>query len=375
MSYSSAAAPSFLSPSPLDRLLEKICVVLQITEDQYERARQSYGAIGDWLGAEGSPLAALRPTIYPQGSAATRTTVRPRSHEEYDLDLVCQVQGVITDPMRLFEMVYARLRDHATYAPLLEKKNRCVRVNYKGNFHLDILPARPDTAGASAGCILVPDRGLGRWKESNPLGYARWFSQQGERVMKSARASVTPLPPQEEAHELPALNRVVQLMKRRRDMVFEGHDHAPRSIVLATLAATHYAGEVSLLEALIAGLTRIEDLARSVPGILEVRNPTNPAENFSEAWDEVSYAKFLRFIREFRDELATLSSVQGLPALSDRLSALFGGPVATKAVEAHTRDIEAARSSGGLRFSPGAGLTTVAGVGNAYPRNTFYGMD
>jgi hypothetical protein len=369
----SAASRALSSPTPLDALLEQVCVALQITDTQYNRAKQSYEAIGDWLAAPESPLSALRPTIYPQGSAATQTTVRPRSHEEYDLDLVCQVHAAVADPMRLYDMVYARLDAHSTYAPLLEKKNRCIRVDYKGNFHLDILPARPDPRGSQEWCVLVPDRGLAGWKESNPLGYARWFSEQARRVTSRVRASTMPLPLNDEAHELPPLNRAVQLLKRRRDMVFEGHDHAPRSIVLATLSGEHYGGEISLVETLDRGLTRIEELARRTQGILEVHNPTNHAENFSEAWDEVSYAKFLRFVRTFRVELAELTTVTGLPALTDRLSTLFGAPIATKAVEAYTRSLETARSSGTLRFLTGGGLTTVVGSGTGYPKNTFFG--
>jgi hypothetical protein len=370
--FPAAGAPIL---APLDPLLEEIRLILQITPDQFERAKQSYEAIGKWLGADGSPLATLRPNIYPQGSAATRTTVRPRSHEEYDLDLVCQVIATSLDPMRLYQMVYDRLNANATYAPLLVKKNRCIRVDYRGNFHLDILPARPDVAATQAGCVLVPDRNLGSWKHSNPKGYAAWFNERASTLVKSLRASTAPLPDQGSPDGLPPLNRVVQLLKRRRDMVFEGHDHAPRSIVLATLAGQFYTGQTSLLEALMSVLLCIEEAARQTNGIMEVRNPTNVKENFSEAWDEVSYAKFLRFVREFRSELQALSQLSGMPAVVGDLSKLFGDSVAKRAVDGFAKRLETAREHGSLRYTAVGGLTVGSANGRSYPHHTFYGAE
>ncbi len=45
----------------LDELLEEICVALQITDTEYDQAKERYKTIGKWLSAEESILAPLRP--------------------------------------------------------------------------------------------------------------------------------------------------------------------------------------------------------------------------------------------------------------------------------------------------------------------------
>lgn len=139
----------------LDELVEEICVTLQITPTQFESAEKHYRAVGDWLAKPGSVLAHLQPSIYPQGSMALRTTVRPREREEYDLDLVVQVSAFDNDPMRLYELVRHRLLEHADYRDRLEPLKRCLRLSYANQFHLDILPARPDFMRGTT-CIEVP---------------------------------------------------------------------------------------------------------------------------------------------------------------------------------------------------------------------------
>ena len=61
--------------SQLDDLLERICVKLQISPTQHQLAKNRYEAISNWLEAEGSPLVAVRPTIYPQGSLRIGTAL------------------------------------------------------------------------------------------------------------------------------------------------------------------------------------------------------------------------------------------------------------------------------------------------------------
>lgn len=84
-----------------------------------------------------------------------------------------------------------------------------------------------------------PDREQFRhWSDSNPRGFRAWFVARPEDRFMEARAQVEPLPLPEQTDEKPPLKRVVQLLKRRPDIVFEGGESdAPRSIVLTTLSA------------------------------------------------------------------------------------------------------------------------------------------
>lgn len=350
--------------SELDELVAQICLTLQISPTQFDLARQHYEAVGRWLSEEGSPLAPLAPRIYPQGSMALRTTVRPREpREEYDLDLVLQVRPVASDPMALYEMVADRLAAHGDYGPRLERMKRCLRLNYAHAFHLDILPARQDRA-RGGNCIEVPDTKLECWKPSNPLDYIRWFEARCDAgaLTKAAHEQI-PLPKPVPEHLSRVLRQAVQLIKRRRDNVFKGADAAPRSVVLTTLAGEVYAGGESLVGALEQILAAVGGaIGAAAPRPLEVRNPTNPAELFSEAWerDSVRYRGFVDFVRDFRRELVALRAAEGIHQIGPILDRMFGDDLGQKAVRGYAERLAKAKQVGDLRFGP-AGIIVRGG--------------
>jgi hypothetical protein len=159
----------------LDRHLARVCILSELTPSQYQNAEEKYHAVGDWLGATGSSLAIFAPEVYPQGSMLLGTTVRPFGQNEYDLDLVCQLHWCAQQPpLTIYDWVHSRMAANETYREMLEKLKRCLRLNYAGSFHLDILPACPNDRIGN-GSIIVPDRKLECWIHSNPKGFAAWF--------------------------------------------------------------------------------------------------------------------------------------------------------------------------------------------------------
>ena len=160
--------------SQMDDLLRRICDQIQLPPSRYQLAVDRYEAVCRWLEADGSGVAPFHPSIYPQGSMRIGTTVRPVGRNEHDLDFVCEVlahPSSFVSPLQLLKLIEGRLREHRVYASILEVKNRCVRLNYANEFHMDILPACPDGARYD-GRLVVPDRQSRWWKPSNPKGYA-----------------------------------------------------------------------------------------------------------------------------------------------------------------------------------------------------------
>lgn len=364
--------------SLLDDLLARICRALQLTTTQHALAERHYVSVGEWLGADGSPLARYSPKIYPQGSLAIGTTVRPLNRNEYDLDLVGELDMGVRDPVAVLNDVETRLREHGTYRPMVERKNRCIRLNFAGDFHMDVLPARRDPSLPGT-CLLVPDREMRDWKPSNPKGYAAWFDTRAAEgtTRQLLRASVEPLPDHESAADKTALQLAVQLMKRWRDIHFAATpDLAPISIVLTTLAGQHYGGEASPMEALSSVVSAI---LRALPplGRLYVLNPMNPLEDLSEKWDDDPrrYPAFVAGLRALDRDLATIRSTRGIPREAELLERLFG-PIVSGVVTEQARAIEKARQAerlgvsgqrtGALATSLGPGIVAVA-------KNTFYG--
>lgn len=325
---------SVSTDTSLGALLESISQELDISPSKYEEAVSRYRAVGEWLDAEGSALAPYRPRIYPQGSFRLGTVVRPvrgGKEADYDIDLVCHVniKKATVSPRQLKHMIGDRLKEHGKYEKMLDDEGRrCWTLEYAEadgiGFHLDALPAIPEddtgrmtlaAAGApeqyAAHAIAITERlGNGNYVwvpgGSNPFGYAQWFDDlnagarirvaplQKRMIVEAHRriyASVDAVP---EALVRTPLQRAIQILKRHRDVRFSGHEwesEKPISMIITTLAALAYDGQMDIASALDAILTNIDDYATS--GIIRkhngkwvIPNPVNPGENFADRWNE-----------------------------------------------------------------------------------------
>jgi hypothetical protein len=368
----------------IDDLLDRIAGKLQLSESAYGLAQDRYKSIATLLGQANSVLAKYRPDIYPQGSLRIGTTVKLRGRNEFDLDFVCEFQAspeTFPDPLVLLDIIEEILLGNGVYRDKVERKNRCIRVVYADEFYMDILPACPNRSPGLYGatCVLVPDCSAQAWKHSNPKGFARWYEGRAQEAIVSFRKAIEPLPEQQSYEDLATLNRVVQLMKRHRDIVFERlPKQAPISIVLTTLAAKTYLGHQSVSEAMTHVLNGICALIPNVAeGRLQVLNPTNPGEDLSERWDDdpEAYLRFVSWIKVFAKTWNDLLNVHGIQNAKIVLEKMFGERVARVAVEEHVKAFEAPRRSGGLAVQRGSGLIVPAATASttAIPRNTFYG--
>lgn len=375
--------------------LDRVCQALEPTETQMARAKRSYEAVGEWLCGDVSLVNAL---IYAQGSAAIGTMVRPLDRSEHDVDLICRHPSFSSrlSPAVLKRIVGDRLKSHAHYASILEEKQRCWRLNYVGDFHLDVTPSifNPD---CTKGGELVPDRTLQAWKPSNPTGYRNLFAyraslQPAIRVVakadSGARAEIQPFPASAKIKGV--LRRTVQLLKRHRDIEFRHRDRslAPLSIVITTLASKayeycvknhEYDNELDLLCDIIRAMTWFIE-KDVVQGRIywRVVNETTEGENFAEKWNKDDGALALAFFgwhSKALTDFETLKAIAGLDAIQMRLSGILGEEPIRKAVFSVTEEVNVARKSGSLLIQPGLGLTTsAASFGVPVRRNTFFGQ-
>jgi hypothetical protein len=363
----------------LDDLLDRIGRKLQLSETAHQQARDRYKTIADWLSADGSEVAQYAPHIYTQGSLRIGTTVKPRGRDEYDLDLVCEFRDLdwrlFPVPEKLLDLVENRLRENGTYRSMVERKNRCIRITYANQFHMDILAACPNpTAGLH--CVVVPDCAAQCWKDSNPKGYALWFEHMAEEALVKLKRNAEPLPSQTAYDDLVILKRAVQLIKRYRDIAYEKTpDLKPISIVLTTLAALNYNGQQSVNDA-IRGI--LDGIIASIPayGRLRVHNPTNKLEDLSERWEDEPelYRAFVSGIKEFRARWAELNQQRGIPNVKLVLEKMFGESVAKDVVGDYMKSLDASRKSGGLGVEKGSGIISVGSSSTVSIRdNTFYG--
>jgi hypothetical protein len=319
----------------LDEILDQIGVSVQLTQSQFKKAETSYHAVANWLAAPGSEIRQFRPDIFAQGSLRLDTTVRPLSHTEFDLDLVCLVHvSHPVNPAAVYDLLLKRMRAHGTYDKIITEMPRCIRLNYSGDFHLDIVPAVPDpTCGPGETGMRIPDKLKRRWTDTNPKGYSSWFEVQcakrklEQRVISlSANARVEPLRDPAPTYMKPPLKLSVQLFKRWRDLAFQGREElAPSSIVLTTLSGTFYRGESHPTDALLTILDGIYHLSQRVEQI-ELFNPSNPKECITDRWKEnpEAYDAFIDSVYIFRTAMHNLVEDGRYPDMINELKDLFG---------------------------------------------------
>jgi len=338
------------TPALDDELLRRIAEGLQLTGVQYERAVRAYSEVAEYFADHESPFAAYEPDIHPQGSMAAGTTVRPPRGNEFDLDLVMQLALLhySVRPMELLDSTFQYLRKHPKFGPISERKARCIRLAYAGDFHLDVVPACVDRLRPPTG-IQVPDRTVLGWKASNPKGLLEWF----KRVMvprprldgvTMKQGTVAPAPAQVSAAGNTPLQLTIQFLKRHRDIYFEDKpDLATPSIIVTVLAGEYYDGNDSVAETLFRITSAVALFARTNSSAPILRNPADAAEIVSEKWHAVpdSWSHFRSWAQDALGILANvgrvgqlrvLESFVGKSALSDglkRQAAAFASATAT----------------------------------------------
>ncbi|MCB0360248.1 MAG: nucleotidyltransferase, partial [Bdellovibrionales bacterium] len=286
----------------LDDYLDRICEEIQLRQTQFITAVRRYTAVGKQLTERESPLERLSPAVFPQGSMLQRTTIRPMRLSKqvvpYDIDTVCRCDF---DPysktsQSLYGSVLARLVANVDFQKRIEEakkelgtSGKCIRLAYTDDdFYLDVVPTCKDPSDAEGIRLYMcnPDRWtsfakpIETWRRTDPFRFAAWLQvrcEVGHRLVeKRAVASVAPVPPQEEADVKAPLRRVVQLLKRVRDVEFLGDKCRPTSIMLTTLAGRHYRGEESIadgLETVVNGIA--SQINASRPGRIAVPNPAD----------------------------------------------------------------------------------------------------
>ena len=79
----------------------------------------------------------------PQGSWAHRTIIRPVEGREFDADVLltlAEVEAWSDSPKIYLQQLRAAFKRSTTYADMVRRKNRCVRIGYSGDCHVDVVP-------------------------------------------------------------------------------------------------------------------------------------------------------------------------------------------------------------------------------------------
>lgn len=376
-------------------ILEEICQELELTDTQFAQARQAYEAVAQWLADSNDPLLHAV-SVYLQGSGALGTSVKPIGQDEFDVDLIAFAiaASIAVPPATLKKAIGDRLAEHKTYAAILEEKKRCWRLNYAGDFHLDISPTIANPHCVNGG-ELVPDRKLREWHPTNPRAFKSLFDKRAalqprlteERItMGKDEANVEPFPVRQPVKGI--LRRTVQLLKRHRDTHFLEivEEVAPISVIITTLAMRAYEYCVSR-HVFKDELELIVETIRMMPHFIDrplvdgktiyaVWNETTEGENFADRWNTESarVSAFYKWHAKALTDFETVRDAAGLDAIALCMQSSFGERLVKKVIGTRTNAVSEAREKKNLLVAPTIGLlVTPTPAAAKVQRNDFYG--
>ena len=394
----------------LNNLFQQIAEGLDITETQFNNLVRSYNAVGKYL-EEDDSFKAYRPVVTPQGSLRLGTIIQPITEGgDIDVDLVYRLNGKssIWTQKDIKQLVGKRLKDHGTYSGMLDKEEgrRCWTLLYrqdsenaKERYHMDILPSvsdsefnrryesirireySPQTIDQIA--IRITDNkepNYGRstditeWLKSNPDGYALWFAHRCKSVTeKRENLFEAVMPIGKYVKEKTILQRIVQILKRHRDIMFKDDEDKPISIIITTLAGRSYNGESSLLEGLYNVIGSMEShIKRNPNGEFVISNPVNPEENFADKWPTHPKRKenFFKWLRQVKSDVENIMNARGLQ-LRENVGSAFGEEFSKKMFNSMADQHKQTAINAGIKVGTTGVLGSVGKTLNA--KNTFFG--
>lgn len=334
---------------------------LDITPTMRKDAEEKYQAIATYLQSHG-----IECNIYPQGSFALGTVVRPLDKDAFDLDTICEisVDKSNTTARETKESVGKVLLDSERYGDVIEYET-CWTKEYANEFNIDIVPAvdeervkkeylvaksilNKDLAAQSI-AITKGTESTYRWSTSNPKGYREWFGNINRPFLQYDRKnkrqvifaenralfdSVEEIP---ESDERSALQVAIQILKRHRDVYFlilnDDKENRPISAIITTIAAGiaqglpynlspfELLGKIAETLKIYAKLDTMEqirftqqyaslNLIRRDNGQWRLLNPVNPDDNLLDSWNTSTGRgkAFFKWISEVVKDFETFSS-------------------------------------------------------------------
>ena len=387
---------------PLDQLFADIAIRVQLSQTAHDQAVRRYEAIAEWLDRDGSPLAGRIDLFYPQGSMAIGAAIASGvTQDDYDLDMVLQAVCSGLSPQEVLDLLFKALNGTrgSRYYGKVKRRTRCVTVEYKA-MHIDVTPAERLPAPRERESHIFhhkhPQNG-GQRIVANPSGFAEWFKQKtpdtgfAEQYARRARAyeatllveaaETEPVPPSEPVLGKSLAVVVLQLLKRWRNVQYQGRGgRKPPSIMMSKLVAEAAGQPRTLSEEVLrqarAMLAFFEQADRSHRRV-HVQNPVCPRDVLTDRWpaDLDDQAVFVEDLRRLVERLEQLQDCD-LDEIRQIMAGLFGeGPTADaveRFIEHVGREIRQGKSrhrrNGGLVVAPG-----VAAGGVTAPRHKFYG--
>jgi hypothetical protein len=218
------------------------------------------------------------PLFYSQGSYPMHTIITPEGGD-YDLDDGIYLQGLGTDldkwpvATTVHKWIVNATEGYTTDPP--QDKNRCVRVRYAANYHIDL----PIYAMDASGKPLIFDKSAEKPYESDSRAYTVWFQNHIKR--RGAQ-----------------LRNVVRYLKAWREHHRTGGAAAASGLGYTILAVNNYVPN-KRDDLAFAETAKAIYLHMRYKG--SIRRPVFPHQDLTSGWDQTKRENFLSKLESLSD--------------------------------------------------------------------------
>jgi hypothetical protein len=282
----------------------------------------------------------------PQGSWAHRTIIRPPNGIEFDADFLLQLDEDTewnNDPRLYANGLWSALSGHSIYGDKSKKKDRCVRVQYANDCHVDVVPY----VILSSGREVIINRKTNKFEDTNPVGFTEWIQEKDSLTNGNLR-------------------KAIRLLKYLRN-----HQGAftIKSVLLTTLVGNvvdqwrtfdqdYYKDVPTALLHLVEDLDTYLQARWTKPSI---NDPSCPSTTFDHRWTETQYSTFRNRVHD----------------LTPRIRAAYDAPTVADSVEKWTdvfgpafpSSVSAAKASSATH--PALSVTSRRAPGEAFIQEMF----
>lgn len=273
-----------------------------------------------------------------QGSWAQQTIIDPvSSWDEFDADILLHLTPMAEwedEPKTYLREVRAAFKRTPTYRDKLQRKNRCVRIQYANSCHVDVVPS----VTLDDGRHMIVNYAENKFEETNPVGFADWMKERDDLTNGNLR-------------------RTIRLLKWLRD--YKNTFTCP-SVILTVLLGGRvwYSGADKYPDVPHTVVALLEDLDAWLsmhPAMPLIDDPSCPGTSFNHRWDEALYQTFKKKIHDYAIWARTALDLQNVDdqAAVTAWQKLFGDEFASS-------EVKEARSAIVRTKSLRAATTTIA---------------
>jgi len=210
--------------------------------------------------------------LVPQGSYAQKTIIKPPKDKDFDVDVLLQLHANDKwEPKDYVQNLFSVFSQSDKYKKITDINTRCITINYKGDFHVDLVPCVE-----RGGNIYITNKDENKWEQTNPEVYTQWLMNKNSN-----------------SHNY--LIKTIRLFKYLRDMK---ENFSVKSILLNTLLGNCINDSEALSDfknlptAFITVFQRLDVFLQSNASVPTISNPTLSEEDFNRHWDQKKYSNF-----------------------------------------------------------------------------------